>query len=787
MIFLISGIVFWNVSYYNVTSRVQLLHEKALHDFEDIVKLAKLLKAVEDERFISIMYLEKSSGILSLQSMREELDRQLLFLSGLKEGDKRFQESVEKVEHYMKELKTLRKRVIKKEVDSENIALFYTDKLAKNLLDLMNSLIQPINIKSLTAFVDFQRALEFSAIGRDLTLVVMSKNELDIDWFERLNTIDARAQGYFDHYKVNANDKTLHAYRSIYNKEYFITINQLKQIIREQFSDHNSSEGFDLKAWYTSSNMYLQDLEKIVGMQKEIILDELKVINAEDIQVRNKNLILLLIPLMFILVVAFYFFLDMRFALNVILDFLSDDKSVSDDRRMILKSAQNEFGDVYRALIKYNGDIKEQMEINRKTYEYDSLTELPNRIKLLQSVEKNIKKGRYQTIFYIDIFNFSHINNSFGQDVGDTFLKESAKELIALLYRVGMDEYNNLSVYRVGSDEFVILCLSKERESDLTQLLQRTYLVESHDIVIPLSFTFGISTVRDDSTPSSLLSNAEIAATYAKQSHRHFEIFDDYMIKEANHKENLEWVKKISNAFENGLFEVHYQPIFNTFTKEIVKYEVLIRMRSAEDDREIISPSEFLEILQRSGHEKDLTKVIIDQSFSSYEECGIDLSINMTSDDLDDEMVEYLVSEVQKHQIEPENITIELVESEELLKTRYIDIIQKIKAYGFKLAIDDFGTGYSNFAYLTQIKPNYIKIDGSLVRDICENEQHARVVEGIYDFAQSLDIQTIAEFVSSEAIYNDIKEIGIEFVQGFYLGEVMSCDTIKKLREGEKV
>lgn len=787
MIFLISGIVFWNVSYYKITNKEQLLHEKALQGFEDIVKLTRLLKTVQDERFISIMYLEGSSGILALQSIREEFDQHLQLLGTLNKENKAFQESVKKFEDSLSELKNLRKRVTKKEVDSESLTLFYTDKFAKNLLDLMNSLVQPINIRSLIAFVDFQRALEFSVIGRDLTLVVMSQKELDIDWFERLNTIDARAQGYFDDYKVNAKEIMLQKYRTIYTQKYFISINQLKQTIREQLSENNSSEVFDLKAWYTSSNSYIQDLEKIVGMQKEIIEDELKLINDEDIQVGNKNIILLLLPLIFILVVAFYFFLDMRFALNVILDFLSGKKNVSDDRKGILRSANNEFGDVYRALLKYNSDIKEQMEINRKTYEYDSLTELPNRIKLLQSVEKNIKKERYQTIFYIDIFNFSHINNSFGQNVGDTFLKESAKELIALLYRVGMDEYNNLSVYRVGSDEFVILCLSKERESDLTQLLQRTYLVESHDIVIPLSFTFGISTVRGDSTPSSLLSNAEIAATYAKQNHRHFEIFDEYMIKEANHKENLEWVKKISNAFENGLFEVHYQPIFNTFTKEIVKYEVLIRMRSAEDDSEIISPGEFLEILQRSGHEKDLTKVIIDQSFSSYEECGIDLSINMTSDDLDEEMVEYLVSEVKKHQIEPENITIELVESEELLKTRYIDIIQKIKAYGFKLAIDDFGTGYSNFAYLTQIKPNYIKIDGSLVRDICENEQHARVVEGIYDFAQSLDIQTIAEFVSSEQIYDDIKDIGIEFVQGFYLGEVMSCDTIKKLREGKEV
>jgi EAL domain-containing protein (putative c-di-GMP-specific phosphodiesterase class I) len=158
----------------------------------------------------------------------------------------------------------------------------------------------------------------------------------------------------------------------------------------------------------------------------------------------------------------------------------------------------------------------------------------------------------------------------------------------------------------------------------------------------------------------------------------------------------------------------------------------------------------------------------------------------MTKDDLDEDMVEYLVNAAKKHNIEPSAISIELVESEEILKENYIKIIHQIKAYGFKLAIDDFGTGYSNFAYLTQIRPDYIKIDGSLIKDICDNEQHARVVEGIYDFAQSLGIKTIDEFVSEENIYKKVKAIGIEYVQGYYLGKVMSCDQIQHNRRNSK-
>ena len=192
---------------------------------------------------------------------------------------------------------------------------------------------------------------------------------------------------------------------------------------------------------------------------------------------------------------------------------------------------------------------------------------------------------------------------------------------------------------------------------------------------------------------------------------------------------------------------------------------------------------EFLGVLQNAGHEKDLTKLIIDQSFQSYEKCQIDLSINMTKDDLDEDMVDYIIAKVTKHQIAPKSIMIELVESEELLKENYIAIIQELKRVGFKVAIDDFGTGYSNFAYLTEIKPDYIKIDGSLIEKIDQNEQDRHVVEGIYNFASNLGIEVVAEYVSSDALFEIVKEIGIEYVQGYYIGSVMSCKEIQKLKE----
>jgi EAL domain-containing protein (putative c-di-GMP-specific phosphodiesterase class I) len=262
--------------------------------------------------------------------------------------------------------------------------------------------------------------------------------------------------------------------------------------------------------------------------------------------------------------------------------------------------------------------------------------------------------------------------------------------------------------------------------------------------------------------------------------HKRYAYYDEDALLEKRHKANLEWVKKIAEAFNNGLFAVHFQPIANAHNGQIVKYEVLIRMYD-KDNKIMISPSEFLSVLQKSGHEKELTKLIIEQSFQSYDKCQIDLSLNMTREDLDDDMVDYLIAKATEYKVPPKAIVIELVESEELLKGNYITIINEIKSAGFKIAIDDFGTGYSNFAYLTQLKPNFIKIDGSLIEQIDTNDEQRQVVEGIYQFAHKLGIEVIAEFITSESLLQVAREIGIEYVQGYHIGEVVSCEEIKKV------
>jgi EAL domain-containing protein (putative c-di-GMP-specific phosphodiesterase class I) len=371
------------------------------------------------------------------------------------------------------------------------------------------------------------------------------------------------------------------------------------------------------------------------------------------------------------------------------------------------------------------------------------------------------------------------INDSFGQSVGDLYLKETAEMLSNIVKEIAIDPIVKLQVYRMGSDEFVIVCGNQQYISRVVEALTDTYLVKSNDIDMPLSFNFGLAHSSDTSTRSSLLTQAELAVKDAIDHQQRYSVYTGDGSYKVLYQTNLEWVKRINRAFELNRFEAHFQPIVLTKDETCSKFEVLIRLRES-DGEEVISPFEFLPVLQKMGLEKRLTKVIIDQSFELMHRCDKEISINMTRDDLDEEMVRYLETSLYLHEIKASSVSIELVETEELLQERYMKIIHAIKALGCKISIDDFGTGYSNFAYLTQIRPDYLKIDGSLIKDIDVNVENRNIVKGIVDLARSLNIMLIAEFVSRVEIYDIIKELGIDYAQGFYFGKAESCDVISQ-------
>jgi len=786
IVFLISGVLFWNISYLQSTMDENAKTQKVLFAFETAQKVNTILFSLQKERTYSIAIAEHGQDAQTLNEVRLETDSLLKNFSSCQKKLEAIpsQKINDKIVLLTKEIATLhkiRKEVDLKAIEGDEIVRYYTDALIKHFIDLIALMTARIESNDFNAYFNLISAIEYTALQQALVQVAVGREEeFDQLWYDLISTQDAKSQTYLDRFKTFAEPSVIQAYYKIYATASFIHLNQMLEGLKEQVGKKVS--GIDIKQWLLYYDNYMHDVKRVENLNSELVKAKILSQMHNEEEALKRNLGMLVLPLIIALIIAWFIFWDIKQSLHTLLEFLRDKEAPKRPDQVLLMQSGSELGTIYKTLFDFNQKINEQIHIIKDTYETDQLTEVPNRIRLLDEMVKLQEAGHSFTVIYIDIHNFSHINDSFGQDVGDFYLKETAQILKEIAGSISSDKLLETSVFRMGSDEFVLICSHAQYINLLISKLKEVYIIEHDGIDMPLSFTFGIANSDTEYSQASLLSRAEIASRFAIRSHKRFAYYDENALLEKRHKANLEWVKKIAAAFNDGHFAVHFQPIASVKTQKVVKYEVLIRMYDKTKEL-MISPVEFLGVLQNSGHEKDLTKLVIEQSFSAYEKCKVDLSINMTKDDLDEDMLDYLIAKAAKNMIPTSAIVIELVESEELLKENYITIIQELKRAGFKIAIDDFGTGYSNFAYLTQIKPDYIKIDGSLIESIDKNSQDRQVVEGIYNFASNLGIEVIAEFVSSEDLYNIVKEIGIEYVQGYHIGHVVSCDEILKLKE----
>ncbi len=783
IIFLISGVLFWNVSYLYDAVENNDKTKKILFGFNTAEKINTILFSLQKERNYSIAYVVHNQDKKSLDEIRNETDQHLEVFSSCKQNletiaTPKITSKIILLTNEINTLRNIRKQVDDVEIEGDEVVRYYTDSLIKHFIDLMALMTARIESNDFNAYFNLISAIEYTSLEQALVQVAVGRDEVfDQLWYDLIITQDAKSQTYLDRFKTFAEPEVIKAYYSLYSSSAFIHLTQMLEELKLQVGQKVT--GIDINAWLYHYNDYMKAVKVVEALNAKTVQAKIEKVISEDIEKFNKDMALLLLPLLFVFLVAWFIFVDIKKSLHTLLNFLKEKGSNSRDQVLLLQS-KSELGTIYRTLFDFNQKVKDQIQIIEHNYEVDHLTSTPNRNKLLKEMDLMHKNGLNFTVIYIDIHNFSHINDSFGQEIGDYYLKETAQILIEIAGSISSDKHLETDVFRMGSDEFVLICSHAQYIELLIAKLKEIYIIEHDGIDMPLSFTFGIANSDTKHSQASLLSRAEIASRYAIRRHQKYAYYDEDALLEKRHKMNLEWVKKVAEAFKSGLFTVHFQPIVKIESGEVVKYEALIRMYDREKEI-MISPAEFLDVLQKSGHEKDLTKVVIDQSFSAYEYCKIDLSINMTREDLDDDMLDYLVSKAKHYKIPSESIVIELVESEELLKGNYITIINKIKSEGFKIAIDDFGTGYSNFAYLTQIKPNFIKIDGSLIQGMDQNSEQRQVVEGIYSFAQNLGIEVIAEFISSEKLFDIVKEIGIEYVQGYHIGGVISSEEIRKI------
>ena len=390
----------------------------------------------------------------------------------------------------------------------------------------------------------------------------------------------------------------------------------------------------------------------------------------------------------------------------------------------------------------------------------DPLTSLPNRKRLIETLAEH----KNAVLMIVDIDKFQEINDLYGDKIGNDILKNTA-EIIktnlparAELYKLHADEYALYYPSDLSYEEIQGLALHINSciESD-------TFRVNDSEIFITV--TIGIAYGN-----SLLLNNSDIALKQAKKKKKRYLVYDSSMNIEHEYEQNLKWTKKIKDAIAQDRIEPLFQPIVNSNTKEIVKYEALMRM--VDENGEYIAPVHFLELAKKNKLYPELTKIMLHKTFEQFKNANSQVSINLSVQDILNETVHEIILE-KLHQYKlGDRIVFEILESEGIENFEEVSaFVYKMKKIGCKIAIDDFGTGYSNFEYIIKLNIDILKIDGSLIKNIDTNENLKLTVSTIVSFAKKLNIQVVAEFVHSKEVYEIIKDLGITHSQGYYLHE----------------
>jgi len=422
------------------------------------------------------------------------------------------------------------------------------------------------------------------------------------------------------------------------------------------------------------------------------------------------------------------------------------------DEKGLLREYISSSMDISEVIIK-DEIIKEQR--------LDDLTGLGNREALFYEMHRDTTE---KLLILINLVGFSEINDYLGYDIGDELLKQ-----IGTMLAEGFDENHHVA-FRINGDEFALLLkehdsvwgkIGYEKIQRIIQYLEKyIFTIKGYEVAIRLNV--GLA----EGASGSIYMQSHIALKEAKKQDKIIVSFDENEALKTHIDHNIQIIQKIKQAIENDRIVPFFQGIYDNKLKKITKYEALMRLQ--EENGTYLAPYYFLEQAKKTRLYEKLTKIMIQKSFAYFKDKPYDFSINLTkSDILSSSVKEFLYNAIQKYQC-GHRVILEIVESEGIENFEEImAFIKEFKCLGCKIAIDDFGTGYSNFAYLAQLLVDFIKIDGSLIKEIDTNHISAMTVETIISFAHKMNYKIVAEFVDKPSIQEKLAGLGVDFSQGY--------------------
>ena len=422
----------------------------------------------------------------------------------------------------------------------------------------------------------------------------------------------------------------------------------------------------------------------------------------------------------------------------------------------------------------------------RKTFErdlahqadHDGLTGLMNRRRFSLELRKELARARRHghsaALLFIDLDDFKGINDSLGHKVGDDLIRAVGSALAARVR--GSDV-----LARLGGDEFGVLLTETDLDgarivaNELSTAIREAQL-RIGERTVRITASIGMTPLDAHGSEDDLLIAADLAMYEAKQAGRdRIAVHGTSTARRGAEGERVAWPDRIRDAFSNDGFVLHYQPILDLHAGSVTTYEALIRMRGPNE--ELIPPGSFLDVADRYGMAPSIDRWVASKAIETIANGGISplarVAINISARTLNHpEILDELERELARTDVAPSRLIFEITETAAIEHVANAKrFAARLTSLGCSLALDDFGTGFSSFYYLKHLPCQYLKIDGEFIRNLRASPNDRLLVQSMVDIARGMGKLTIAEFVGDEETIAILKELGVDYAQGFHIGK----------------
>jgi diguanylate cyclase (GGDEF)-like protein len=418
-------------------------------------------------------------------------------------------------------------------------------------------------------------------------------------------------------------------------------------------------------------------------------------------------------------------------------------------------------------------DSKEKLQIQNTKLEYDvyhdPLTEMSNRLFFWDNLNKiiNIAESNKSsvTVMLFDLDRFKEVNDTYGHDAGDMLLRQISLRLNSMSLPAD-------TLYRLGGDEFALLSsgLTESHAVSLAQkiceCINQPYTIYS--TIINITTCVGIVNSETERRSDYLYKFADLALYEAKnEGASKIKVFRQRMLDKLQESRTLE--HDMALALTNKEFVVYYQPIVDSYSREVYSYEALIRW--VHPRKGILSPDSFIPVAEKTGMIIEMGKSVLEMACREAASWAVPvkISVNVSPVQLSSKAFAGIVLSILKETgLSADRLELEVTESSLFIESNTpMNTLNKLKDLGVKISIDDFGTGYSSLSRLSRLAFDKIKIDKSFVNSISTQEDALTIIKLITGMAKSLSMKTVAEGVETLDQLENLQALGCDFVQGY--------------------